>query len=147
MTHGALLIEPVTGGKMFLGDHVPEVFVQQWKAAGKKQVISQAEIFPILVANSLWKATLSNRRILWFVEIESVFSVRNYSPAPENYDLLVLNACLDLELNSRHWYTRVPSSSNPSDSASRLDFEPYADAVRWIPDYSTLVELQKRHST
>lgn len=41
--------------------------------------------------------------------------------------MLQVNAKLDMELQSRHWYARVPSKSNISDAASRLSFDDYSD--------------------
>lgn len=61
--------------------------------------------------------------------------IRSFSPVLENFVLLQTNAKLDVANQSKNWYSRVPSKSNPSDSASRLNFDEYSDAVRCEPLY------------
>jgi hypothetical protein len=124
------------------GDWVPDTWVQKWKAGGKKQLICQAEIFPVLVSKATWKEELRQRAILWFIDNNAAFSavIRSFSPVIENYELLVLNANLDLQLQSMQWYARVPSKSNLSDSASRLDFQELEARgfLRCRPHYGSL---------
>ena len=59
--------------------------------------------------------------------------VRNFSPVPDNFSILQVNAKLDMELQSRHWYSRVPSKSNIADSASRLSFDAYSNFTVFQP--------------
>ena len=68
--------------------------------------------------------------MLWFADNESarMALIRNYSPVIDNFLLLQVNSQLDLRVEARHWYSRVPSKSNPSDAASRLSFESYSNA-------------------
>ena len=54
VTHGAVLHDSATGSYFFFGDHVPCQFVENWKRSGK-QVICQAELFPIWIAKVTWK--------------------------------------------------------------------------------------------
>ena len=142
ITHGATLFDPESGQSLMFGDWVPDVWVQKWKAGGKKQLICQAEIFPILVSKATWRAELKHRFILWFIDNNSALSavIRSFSPVIENYELLVLNANLDLKLQSMQWYARVPSKSNLSDSASRLDFAELEARgfLRCQPQYGSL---------
>ena len=142
ISHGATLFDPETGRSLMFGDWVPDTWVQKWKAGGKKQLICQAEIFPVLVSKSTWKEELRQRAILWFIDNNAAFSavIRSFSPVIENYELLVLNANLDLQLQSMQWYARVPSKSNLSDSASRLDFQELEARgfLRCRPHYGSL---------
>ena len=66
--------------------------------------------------------------------------IRSFSPIVENFELLVLNAELDVKLQSLNWYSRVPSKSNLSDSPSRMDFSELAAKgfQRCQPNYETL---------
>eukprot|EP00435_Cladocopium_sp_Y103_P029262 s1712_g7.t1 len=104
----------------------------------KKQVIAQAEIFPVLVAKDTWKELLENRSVLWFLDNESarMALIRNISPILDNFCLLQLNPKLDVNIQARHWYNRAPSKSNPSDAASRLEFDSYSFAVKCEPIYN-----------
>eukprot|EP00435_Cladocopium_sp_Y103_P017022 s3000_g4.t1 len=146
VTHGGLVIDPWKNQSFFFGDHVPSKFVQLWQRSGKKQVIAQAEIFPILIAKDTWRSIIAGRSVLWFLDNESARSalVRCYSPVLDNFFLLQLNARLDSEIQSRHWYNRVPSRSNPSDDASRLEFSCYDYATQVKPSYEAAMHsLQK----
>jgi hypothetical protein len=145
VTHGALILDPWSGQAFFFGDHIPTAFVEFWKRSGKRQVISQAEIFPVLVAKETWGHILENRSVLWFLDNDSarLALVRNFSPVLDNFCLLQLNAQLDMLVQARHWYARVPSKSNPSDDASRLDFSPYTYAAQSTPRYARAMEALK----
>ena len=70
--------------------------------------------------------------------------VRSFSPILDNFCLLQLNARLDSKIFARHWYSRVPSKSNPADSASRLDFSEYKGASKCLPSYVAAVEALSR---
>ena len=130
VTYGALLVDMCNGKRFFFGGHVPDSLVEDWRSNGKKQVISQAEIFPILVSKETWATYIYQRSVLWFADNESarMALIRNYSPVIDNFLLLQVNSQLDLRVEARHWYSRVPSKSNPSDAASRLSFESYSNA-------------------
>ncbi|CAL1131315.1 unnamed protein product [Cladocopium goreaui] len=82
VTHGALLVDPWKGTSYFFGDHAPIQFVEMWQRTGKKQVIAQAEIFPVLIAKETWQSEISDRSVLWFLDNESFFAsaVGVYAP-------------------------------------------------------------------
>ena len=142
VTHGALLVDPASGESFVFGDHVPEAFVRTWARHGKRQVISQAEMFPVLVAKCTWENRLQGRNILWFLDNESARTafVRCFSPVVDNFFTLQTNSKLDVDLQVKNWYSRVPSKSNPADSASRLEFSEYTHAVRHTPCYEKLLK-------
>ena len=104
---------------------------------GKRQVISQTELFPVLVAKETWHSTLAGRSVLWFLDNESakMAIIRNFSAVIDNFVLLQTNAQLDVQSQMRNWYSRVPSKSNPSDAASRLEFGDYSGSIRSEPLY------------
>ena len=120
VTHGALLLDPVNQHSLVFGDHVPQMFVNAWMRFGKRQVIAQTEIFPVLVAKETWANVLAGRSVLWFLDNESakMALIRIFSPILDSFLLLQTNAKLDLETQSKNWYSRVPSRSNPSDCIS-----------------------------
>ena len=120
VTHGALLLVPVTHKSLVFGDHVPQCFVNAWMRFGKRQVIAQTETFPVLVAKETWAELLAGRSVLCFLDNESakMALIRNFSPVLDSFLLLQANAKLDIETQSKNWYSRVPSKSNPSDAAS-----------------------------
>ena len=124
VTHGAILADFFNERFLYFGDAVPPSWTSKWMASGKTQVICQAEIFPVLVAKLSWRKEISGRAVLWFVDNNSAQSsfIRSFSPVLDNYELLVINSKLDVVNQSLNWYCRVPSSSNPADAPSRLDF-------------------------
>ena len=124
VTHGAAYYDPESHQALMSGDYVPTCWTDKWRTEGKKQLICQAELFPVLVAKNTWSHLISGRAVLWFIDNNSSLAavIRSYSPVLENYELLVINARLDVELQAMHWYTRVPSKSNLSDDPSRLQF-------------------------
>ena len=142
VTHGATFYDPEDGLSMMFGDQVPSEWVTKWKEQGRKQLICQAEIFPILVSKATWADRITGRAVLWFVDNNSALAavIRSFSAVLENYELLTLNASLDVRLQCLNWYTRVPSKSNLSDSPSRMCFEELAayGFVRCEPLYKSL---------
>ena len=138
VTHGAVLVDPWKQCSYYFGDVIPDAFVSAWRRQGKKQVIAQAEILPVLTSKETWSEHLEGRSVLWFLDNEAarMSLVRNFSPVLDNFFLLQLNARLDIKVQARNWYGRVPSKSNPADEASRLVFERYRNAVRCEPSYT-----------
>ena len=142
VTHGALLVDPAFNRSYVFGDHVPRALTEKWRRSGKRQVIAQPEMLPVLVSKITWEDALRNRNVLWFLDNESakMAFVRCFSPVLDNFFMLQMNSKLDVELQIRNWYSRVPSKSNPSDSASRLDFSEYSCSDVCAPCYSKLLE-------
>eukprot|EP00435_Cladocopium_sp_Y103_P006698 s4577_g2.t1 len=142
VTHGAVLVDPWKQCSFYFGDHVPRCFVELWSHAGKKQVISQAEIFPVIISKATWETALQGRSVLWFLDNDSarLALIRNFSPVLDNFFLLQLNAKMDVQVQARNWYSRVPSKSNPSDEASRLKFESYRNSVQVSPNYEAAMQ-------
>ena len=112
-------------------------FVKLWTRSGKKQVIAQAEIFLVVIAKCTWQDMLRHRSVLWFLDNESarMALVRNFSAVLDSYFLLLINSRVDMQVQSRNWFSRAPSKSNPSDSASRLQFSECKNATQCSPVY------------
>ena len=47
VTYGALMVDLSVGNRFYFGGHIPSTLVDDWRSKGKKQVIAQAELFPI----------------------------------------------------------------------------------------------------
>jgi hypothetical protein len=125
VTHGATMFDPESNLALMFGDEVPSNWTHKWKAEGRRQLICQAELFPVLIAKNTWKSSLRGRSILWFIDNNSSLAaiIRSYSPVLDSFEMLVINARLDVELQCLHWYSRIPSFSNLSDDPSRLKFD------------------------
>ena len=106
VTNGALLVDMSVGNRFYFGGHIPSSLVDDWRAKGNKQVVAQAEIFPILVSKETRADVISQRSLLWFTDNEAarMALIRNYSPVIDNFLLLQVNSQLDLRVEARHWY-------------------------------------------
>jgi len=146
VTHGAVLADFFEDRFLYFGDDIPQCWTSKWRASGKTQLICQAEIFPVLVSKLTWIREIAGRAVLWFIDNSSAQStlIRSFSPVFDNYELLVINAEMDVLTQSMNWYARVPSPSNPGDAPSRLEFQTLDTAgyTRCKPCYS-LHEIDK----
>ena len=69
--------------------------VDEWKTkAWQKQVIGQAELFPVLVAKLTWSKLLSGKRVMYFIDNEAarLGLVKAYSPVLPSLNIIM--ACL-----------------------------------------------------
>eukprot|EP00435_Cladocopium_sp_Y103_P001523 s5575_g1.t1 len=123
VTLGAVLSDVATLSFYFFGDDVPTKYVSEWVKYGKKQVIYQAELFPIWIAKVTWRSIITGRQVLWFCDSEAARSamVRAYSPILDSMQLARNAAWEDVNAQSTNWYARVPSKPKISDAASRLN--------------------------
>ena len=87
VTHGAVLVDPWKQTSYYFGDHIPDEFLRLWTRSGKRQVIAQAEVFPVVIAKSTWEESLKGRSILWFLDNESarMALIRNFSGVLDNF--------------------------------------------------------------
>ena len=134
VTHGAVMFDMATGCQEVFGDYVPQSLVSKWKRTGLKQLIFFAEILPVLVAKVTWAHVLNKRTCFFYIDNESARSclIRSFSPVCDATDLLYAVAEADLASHALSWYARVPSKSNISDDASRLQFARYNQMFRRV---------------
>ena len=109
--------------------------IQGWKTKeDQRQVIGQAELFPLLVARLTWQKILTGRRVIYFLDNESarISMVRAYSPVL--CSLHIVMSCLkwDYDAESVGWYARVPTASNPGDAPSRMEVPRIGRDVRVV---------------
>ena len=119
-----MIIRPGSDTIECFGEEVPADLVRAWATKGKKQVIGQAELAPVLVAKTLWAPDLLDVALLAFVDNEAakLSLVSGVSPTPASEAILCASALCDAHLGTHQWVSRVPSASNPADAPSRLEF-------------------------
>ena len=90
----------------------------------QKQVIGQAELFPLLVARLTWSERLRGRSVIFFIDNESarIAAIKSYSPVLPSLRILMQCIGIDFELGISPWHARVPTCCNIADGPSRLDF-------------------------
>ena len=121
---GAVLYDPISDLLVCFGAVVSKETTQAWKTReDQRQVIGQAELFPLLVSRLTWPGILKGRRVMYFLDNESarISMVRAYSPVL--CSLSIVMSCLkwDYDKESVGWYARVPTASNPGDAPSRME--------------------------
>ena len=90
----------------------------------RRQLVGQAELLPIVLAQELWAQWLRGRRALLFVDNDAARHaiIRGASPSGPSAVLVEHFGDAEAELDSFSWIERVPSPSNPADGPSRLRF-------------------------
>jgi hypothetical protein len=119
-----VLFSPRLSSPEFFSHHMSSSLVEHWSSKGSKQVIGQAELYPVLLAKKVWPTELAHARVLWFIDNEAAREglVKSFSPAWASRQILLQIAVVDASLLSLNWYARVPSEANVSDGPSRDEF-------------------------
>ena len=122
-TVGAVLLSD--GEARCFGFQVPADVARSWRSGSAWQVVGQAELFPIYVARRVWADWLRDRDVIYWIDNESAKQamIKGYSPVIASCRILGAAAESEILLQTRAWYARVPTWSNPGDPASRLSFE------------------------
>ena len=122
---GGVIIDSADGTIKHFGCMVPDRIVDEWRSAGILQVITQAEVYPVLMAKHLARGSIKGRRVISFIDNDAArFSIINSNSSSDSAaDMLMINCVLDTELDLSCWYERVASESNLGDLPSRLSFK------------------------
>ena len=126
---GAEFEHVTIGGFLYIQGHRPSYFfsevpadvVKIWKGEGRSQTIFQAELLPILVASNIWKESLRGMPVVFFVDNEAArLCMISFSTSSRAALRIVVGwGRIAAETMMKAWFARVPSCSNPADSASR----------------------------
>jgi hypothetical protein len=98
-----------------------------WASTGRSQLVTEAEIFPHLVARLVWGDHLAGRRVFSFADSEP----SKFALVKGGSDSVFCGAIIkkivewDAEFVPWNWYSRIPSFSNPADKPSRLDWKSF----------------------
>ena len=125
-TCGAVLLDRRDNKALVFGFKVNDSLQLEWKHAGKgkKQLVTEAELLPVLISRKLWMDRVSGSKIITFVDSNPAkFSlIRGTSESESCEDIIRAISILDAAEHVWVWYARVPSKSNPADLPSRLQF-------------------------
>ena len=119
---GAVLVDP-EGENQYFGAQVSEDTVASWRSKlEQKQVIGQAELYPLLIARLTWQSRLSGRRVIYFIDNESarIVAIKAYSPVLASLRIIVECISFDYDHGITSWYARVPTCCNIADGPSRF---------------------------
>ncbi len=125
MSCGAVLFPFPGSAPLFWGSIIPARFTDEWKRLGVRHAVTQSELMPVLVSRLTWSHHLSGRDVILFIDNEGAREalVHGNIRSLANMGLLSQVTKAEVFLNSRTWFARVPSESNPADAPSRLDFK------------------------
>jgi hypothetical protein len=125
---GAVLYDPRDNALLMFGFEVPQALGDVWASDGRKQLVTECEILPQLIARRLWAKRLAGSNVLSFVDSEPAkFGLIKGMSDTRPCDILIRSIALwDSEATPWIWYSRVPSFSNIADEPSRLLFDKFA---------------------
>jgi hypothetical protein len=117
------LLDQLTGVREVFGVKINDTLVTEWASNGRRQLVTEAELLPVLLARRQWQRILIGRKVIFFVDSEPAkfCLIRGTSHSPHCANLVRAILLTDASLLMWPWYTRVPSASNPADAPSRLD--------------------------
>ena len=92
-----------------------------WRKTVGEQLIAQVEFYPILLIRARWSGALANRKVLYFIDNDSVrFGlIRGVADSPILAVLVHRYFLLEATSSTFPWYARVASHSNIADAPSR----------------------------
>ena len=124
VTVGGCLFEVGRRPEAF-GSQVPYSVVRRWRAGDKRQVIGQAEIAPVALASRIWAERLRGRFCICWIDQDAARQaiIKGYSPVKESVGMVEEISLKLTTLGALVWYARVPSSCNPADYPSRLQWD------------------------
>ena len=121
---GAVLVDPAESLYEFFGKRISPDMVHHWRRTGKHQIICQAELVAVPVALPTWRAAITNRDVLFFIDNEPAREalVRGVSVSDDSSSYVTYCRLLCAEVGAAFWYARVASPSNIADAPSRGSF-------------------------
>ena len=111
--------------------------------------IHEIEVLPVLISFHVWRKFISNSQVLHYTDNDSCryALMRGTGETPVAKCLVASIMDQEHRLQTKSWYGRVPSHSNPSDDPSRGSFETLTALgsigiqIPWSELWSTLPSL------
>ena len=122
--YGGVMIDQekdkVWGFSQEMGDFLKFILTEH---GAKKQIIGQAEIYPMLVARQLLSDKLRHRDVIHYVDNDAARygTVKGYSPISTSAWLIHAFWDSEIQYRTRSWLSRVLTASNIADAPSRGD--------------------------
>jgi hypothetical protein len=134
VTCGAIVFFPDHRSPEFFGVSVVHSLVKEWQEEGKRQLVTEAELYPVLLTKMHWHLELAGKSVLFFTDSNPAkfCVIKGASTSQACTNIVRSIHGLNTQIQSKDWYTRVPTKSNPADSISRLDFNEAKNVYRAI---------------
>lgn len=106
---------------LFISGRLTEYAIAYYQANGKRQIIEQTELLPVLIAPHVWRSELKGKLVLSFVDNEGAKAAVIRGWARDDTTSAIANTTRRLTAQAEIgvWFDRVPASSNCSDEPSR----------------------------
>ena len=110
----------------YVSDVVPDSLVDYWLLQDKRQLVTEAELLPVLLSRHAFYDRLVNRRAIYFIDSDPARSclIKGSSDSESCNEIVRAVHISDNFVKGFNWYARVPTKSNPADCASRLQCKP-----------------------
>lgn len=124
---GGVLVSPAGALVSYFGAVVPEWIMEHM--AYLQNPIYELELLPALVALHLRQPTLKSRQVVFYLDNDAAryTLIKAHSATSFGKRIVAPFVSLELSLQLKAWYARVPSASNISDDPSRLKFDKLVD--------------------
>jgi hypothetical protein len=121
-TCGAVLIDQENRLVHFFGIVICDQLTEVWRREGKRQLVTEAELLPILLARLVWVDLIRGSKLISFIDSNPArFSCIKGSCESVGCNEIVKAINL---FEAKHeiwtWFARAPSFSNCADGPSRL---------------------------
>jgi hypothetical protein len=125
-TCGAVLLDRRDNSALVFGIEINKTLQAEWRdrGGGKKQLVTEAELLPVLLARRLWQDRIRGTKLIAYVDSNPAkFSlIRGTSESCPCEDIVRSICLFDCQSVTWPWYSRVPTKSNIADGPSRLKF-------------------------
>ena len=120
---GLVLIDPLSRLNVVHQVAIPPLLIDSWTAGSKKQVITELELWPVVVGMQNLSSILRKRRVLWFIDNNAVkdMLVKGSTRGSNLFAMISESLFLAGLCEAKLWISRVPSKSNIADFPSRGD--------------------------
>jgi len=117
---GGVLVSPYGALQQFFGAGVPEDLMALFLSRSKNPIY-ELEVMPVLVAAMLWGPQCVRAQVCWYLDNEAGKSafLKAYGATEIADGMVQTFAGMEMDLQIKSWFARVPSASNIADAPSR----------------------------
>jgi hypothetical protein len=118
-TYGVFII--MDGARWTAAGEVPESLLRNWTSQGIQQVITQAELYPVLLVRLALGEQLIHRKTVYYIDNDAArFGlIKADSPSSSCFSIIKAFYSVEVHYPSQPWFARVPTHSNVAYAPSR----------------------------
>ena len=122
------------------GSDIPDSLVKHWQSMGSEQVISQAELYPVVLTKLFSLSSWTHRKVVYYVDNDAARFGLIKAESDNVFSNALIKAFYHSELScpTCPWFARVPSYSNVADAPSRGELfkcaEQFGASIKFMHD-------------